>query len=496
MAGRVRPEGREKVMKKNHIQSIAIVTLAIAVIAAAIACKNPIKDKVEEINASEAPSLSLSVGSATVASGGSYNMGATALATTRTGTFTLSNSGKSDLEASVSASGNFSVASQPAGSIAPGKSSSFVVNFTPTSPEGLKSGTITISSNDPKNESFKFTATGLGSTIMLPKTGQTTSYATGDDGALQKGVAWPNTRFSLGVSTIIDNLAGLEWSKAGNLLNTNFPGLGLDPDATVDDGKVTWQHALDFIAYLNANSFASHADWRLPNRAELRNLLNTEQSDSSTWLASQGFSNVQPDFYWSSTNNHLTSTSAWFVDMSIGQSSYSAKTALYYIWPVRGGNGGTIQLARTGQTTQISPNDDGGLRKGAVWPATRFKADTSSTVTDLLTGLIWEKSPSTTGVSWTAALTTAQTSSTGSYTDWRLPNVNELANLLNAEQGSTADFLNTQGFNNITATAYWTSSSCKAATTQAWTVNFGEGQILYSAPKSGSRYLFLVRSAH
>jgi len=29
----------------------------------------------------------------------------------------------------------------------------------------------------------------------VPKTGVTTSYATGDDGGLQKGVAWPNPRF-------------------------------------------------------------------------------------------------------------------------------------------------------------------------------------------------------------------------------------------------------------------------------------------------------------
>ena len=31
---------------------------------------------------------------------------------------------------------------------------------------------------------------------MVPKTGQTTSYGAGDDGALKKGVAWPNPRFT------------------------------------------------------------------------------------------------------------------------------------------------------------------------------------------------------------------------------------------------------------------------------------------------------------
>ena len=33
--------------------------------------------------------------------------------------------------------------------------------------------------------------------INLPETGQTTSYATGDDGDLKKGMAWPDPRFTV-----------------------------------------------------------------------------------------------------------------------------------------------------------------------------------------------------------------------------------------------------------------------------------------------------------
>ncbi|MBK5276059.1 MAG: hypothetical protein JJE30_13535, partial [Desulfuromonadales bacterium] len=32
--------------------------------------------------------------------------------------------------------------------------------------------------------------------IQLPRTGQTASYGAGDDGAIQKGLAWPVPRFS------------------------------------------------------------------------------------------------------------------------------------------------------------------------------------------------------------------------------------------------------------------------------------------------------------
>ena len=51
----------------------------------------------------------------------------------------------------------------------------------------------------------------------VEKTGQTTSYATGDDGDLEKGVSWPNPRFTDNLDgTITDNLTGLIWLKDAN----------------------------------------------------------------------------------------------------------------------------------------------------------------------------------------------------------------------------------------------------------------------------------------
>lgn len=48
----------------------------------------------------------------------------------------------------------------------------------------------------------------------VPKTGQTQSYTAGDDGDLQKGVAWPTPRFAgNGNGTVTDKLTGLIWLK-------------------------------------------------------------------------------------------------------------------------------------------------------------------------------------------------------------------------------------------------------------------------------------------
>ena len=53
--------------------------------------------------------------------------------------------------------------------------------------------------------------------LLCHKTGQTVSYALGDDGDLQKGVMWPVPRFTdNGSGTVTDNLTGLIWLKDAN----------------------------------------------------------------------------------------------------------------------------------------------------------------------------------------------------------------------------------------------------------------------------------------
>src|SRR5262245_39263605 len=56
-----------------------------------------------------------------------------------------------------------------------------------------------------------------GALAPVPRTGQTTSYAAGDDGALQKGVVLPTPRFTDNNNgTLTDNLTGLIWLKKAN----------------------------------------------------------------------------------------------------------------------------------------------------------------------------------------------------------------------------------------------------------------------------------------
>ena len=72
---------------------------------------------------------------------------------------------------------------------------------------------------------------------------------------------------------------------------------------------------------------------------------------------------------------------------------------------------------------------------------------------------MWVKSPDSITRTWYQAIDYANGLSLCGYTDWRLPNVNELESLINADVPNTATWLNTQGFTNVQSNYYWSSST-------------------------------------
>lgn len=169
-------------------------------------------------------------------------------------------------------------------------------------------------------------------TIDLPKTGQTATYATGDDGDLQKGVAWPSPRFTdNGDGTVKDNLTGLIWLQ----------------DASCD-GVMAWSNALDHANELydgcsdcggddedcGLSDDSSAGDWRLPNVKELQSLI--DFSEYNPVLPSgHPFTGVQSSDYWSSTTNADITSTAWRVYMSDGAAVSDDKSSGYFVWSVR-----------------------------------------------------------------------------------------------------------------------------------------------------------------
>lgn len=179
----------------------------------------------------------------------------------------------------------------------------------------------------------------------VPKTGQTTSLAAGDDGELQKGVAWPTPRFTDNSNgTVTDNLTGLIWLKNANCAA-----------ATRD-----WATALTDVASLNSagtmgndpidgpincgdtsNNSSHQTDWRLPNVREMQSLVDYGHSEPAL-PSDSPFTGVQTgtdsNFYWTSTTLARVTSIVWLVGLRDGFVGFDAKEfTYYYVWPVRGG---------------------------------------------------------------------------------------------------------------------------------------------------------------
>lgn len=222
----------------------------------------------------------------------------------------------------------------------------------------------------------------LNAPAPVPATGQTICYkinsaalgpviidcatSNGQDGQLLEGVGAPSPRFTdNGNGTVSDNLSGLVWMKDANCIGNILPGL--DSDGTAGDGKVAWQHGLDFIGGLNygahdCGNSDGYTDWRLPNYRELNSLINLEYSEpaisnsvgDAKWTEGDPFTGIPADYdqadlatnnYWSSTTSAQYKDGAWVVKIATGVNmpsnayAYIKKDANnYYVWPVRGGN--------------------------------------------------------------------------------------------------------------------------------------------------------------
>lgn len=164
---------------------------------------------------------------------------------------------------------------------------------------------------------------------------------------------------------------------------------------------------------------------------------------------------------------------------------------------------GTIQLPQTGQTKCYDTSgkeiacagtgQDGNKRAGVAWPNPRFTVS-GDCVTDNLTGLMWVKSPDSTQRTWSQAIDYAKGLSLCGYTDWRLPNVNELESLINADEPNSAVWLNTQGFTNVQSDDYWSSSTSASYTFGAWVVRMWDGYVGYHDVGYYNYYVWPVRS--
>ena len=163
----------------------------------------------------------------------------------------------------------------------------------------------------------------------------------------------------------------------------------------------------------------------------------------------------------------------------------------------------SVALPKTGQTacsdaagtplaSCTGTGQDGELQAGVVPPSPRFTVGTGvgttdQCVTDNLTGLMWTRNANllagvngatdTGARTWQQALDFANGLTLCGFSDWRLPNSEELRSLINYNLTDNAATLNTLGFSNVQAADYWSSSSVAISPARAWLVYMGTGHV-------------------
>ena len=232
----------------------------------------------------------------------------------------------------------------------------------------------------------------------------------------------------------------------------------------------SWPNAKSqLIARLNNAKYGGFDDWRLPDIKELSSLVNAADVPAiNSWFQE----NIPSDF-WSSTTYTFNTGNAWSVVFSTGSVGYPPKSYSKYVRAVRSG----------------PP------------PPLHFIDNLDGTVTDMAMGLMWQKctygqtwngadcmgNPVT--KTWQLALEAAESLTWANFSDWRLPNRNELQSLVNYSRIHPASY---SLFTSMPSN-YWSYTTFAHDPGSAWLASFNYGYVGV-INKSYSYYVRAVRT--
>lgn len=178
-------------------------------------------------------------------------------------------------------------------------------------------------------------------------------------------------------------------------------------------GKMTYQEALE---YAKNFEFAGYTDWRLPTVKELFSISDFEQGwpyiDQNYFLFNEGStsSSKSDGQFW--TNNY-----SYVDDSRLNNIAFGVNHATGHIKAYKASSSGVgakyVRLVR-GEEAYIN----------------NFQDNQDQTITDLTTNLMWMQDDLNVYVEWEEALTIAQNYEFAGHTDWRLPTVKELQNIV------------------------------------------------------------------
>jgi len=304
--------------------------------------------------------------------------------------------------------------------------------------------------------------------FKLPDTGQTKCYqgvspyaeipceGTGQDGAYNIN---PMSFTDNGNGTVTDNNTGLIWQKYENASKYNWYQASGTYDATYN---LTTQSVCGSL------NLGGTSDWRLPTKKELMSIVDYSVSYPGPKIKTAYFPNAFADDYWSATTFADSDYFVWCVDLRSGFNNGGGHEAPFYVRCVRGGQ----------------------------YPQTSFIDNGNVTVTDNTTGLMWQQGEPG-SMAWDSALGYCEGLTLGDYSDWRLPNINELNSLTDDTKLYLYPVFNTTFFPNVYgayATGYWSATTFSDYPENAMILESWSGFTEWNSKDSASyRYVPYVR---
>ena len=195
-----------------------------------------------------------------------------------------------------------------------------------------------------------------------------------------------------GDGTVTDNVTSLMWQMDHDGFSYNWFEATGNFDATSNPDT------LDACGDL---TLGGYIDWRLPEKRELASIVDygvDNPAIDTTYFPSTGVF-----LYW--TNTEYDSTKAWYGIFSDGSIYQGDKTTGMHVRCVR----------------------------GTEWGTTNFVDNADGTVSDTVSGLMWQQTGQGNTYNWEAMLGFCTGLDLAGHTNWRLPDIKELESIVDAE---------------------------------------------------------------
>lgn len=269
-------------------------------------------------------------------------------------------------------------------------------------------------------------------------------------------------------SCIKDNITGLLWevkTDDNGLHDKDLNYSYYSPTFNPKNEFATASDVTGFITTVNNKGFCGVNNWRLPNSIELQGIVDYSLSLPGPAIDQSFFANTRNTVFWTVSPYPRNENGAWVVYFDDGR--------VFDDYRNRNGGGAARLVSGTTLAHSYSISSDG------------------QEVTDNATGLIWQRCVE--GMTWNGttcigvangymfqeALHRADSKQSISGQNWRLPNMKELASLIDTSINQEI-VIDENAFPNTPNDQYWSSSSYSTDAFFAWVVHSFYGSVYYT----------------